>query len=199
MGKITDWIKLNWPKYKKYWWIPVIAIVLISGWCGAGKVDRIIKNSNKKIAKYDKQINTLIGENNTLNEQKKKILKEIEELKKNPPIKVVTIDKIKTIVVDKIEYVSKIEYEVLYRAFTLSEEFLKKYQKYVDLDKPIEKNMEKIIDDFEKEKKQLISDRDRLAKLAKRRFVIGIGGTALVDFRGDMHYGLGVFAGYRIK
>ncbi len=109
------------------------------------------------------------------------------------------VDKIKTITVEKIEYVPKTEYIKVVEAFTLSQAFVEKYQKYVNLDLPLEKNMEKIINDFEKEKKQLISDRDRLAKLAKRKFVIGVGVTGTIDFKGEFHYGIGVFAGYRIK
>ena len=190
-------------KYIKYWYVPfiIIGVFLLGRSCSKDNSQEI-KDLKKEIAHRSKiiegaenVIQTLKLDLRVVNAEKeqaqrgyKKLKAEFDNFKPK--------EKIKTITVEKIKYVEKIEYDKLY---DFSKEIKEKFSLYLKLDKDANWNVEKIITGFEniiKEKDGIINAQKRIISLKKvpRKWGLYFG----FGYTSSEHFAFNVSIGYRI-
>lgn len=175
----------------------ILAVVLIVAREEPGK---IMKESDMKLAKLEGQVGSLEAERKTFNEQKATLLAEIGRLKgelNSIPVPA-TAKLVQTITVGKTEYVPMDEYLDLFNAKTFSSDIVSKFERYVALDKHTEDNHEATVKALKAGIEELKKDRDRLYKIATRRWNISVGLTGGYGLSGPF-IGIGGMIGYRVK
>lgn len=197
--------------FKRYWWIPAGILLALSLWRAHDyQVDQIIEKSNALLMVSEQkrqlklqEIGRLRGVLEASQRDRELMRANILEMEKRlTEAKIQPPEMIKTVYVDRVEYVPKVEYQKVYD-FTLN--LRRMYSEYIRDDQTFEENVERIIGEYDALKiiydhdlRDLQRTRDRLARIARRRFSLVVGPAVTVGVNGDLRFGFSLCFGYRI-
>lgn len=174
------------------------------------RVDQILEQSNARLAESEKarqvklqEIGRIRGvleasqrERERMRENIRTLEQSLSEANIQPP------EKVKTIYVDRVEYVPKVEYKKVY-GFTLN--LRRMYSDYIKEDQTFEENVKRIIGEYDALKiiydhdlADLRNTRDKLARIARRRFSLVVGPSVTFGMDGKVRWGVGLTLGYRL-
>lgn len=197
----------NLKRILKYWYVPVLIILLsfvIRGCAEDGAnnakielLEQNIRHRNKlidggraEIKELELQLKRSVQREMKLRQDKHELDGKYRDLKKRK-------QKIKTVVINKTEYVPKEEYIILY---DFTKELKEKFSLYIEADKNSDWNIGRIITGFEnivEEQKKNISDQEEIiTRLKKKNRKWGLYAGFGITGNGDFELNLSI--GYRI-
>lgn len=159
--------------------------------------DAVIYQGKIKEAVYREKIAAVKEKAQEIQDEKDKLLSEIADLG-NQIIEAVEPAQVKTVIIEKVEYVPKTEYVKVYNNAIFSGEIIEKYARFVKRDKELQQVNLQAVEVYETHirDQQLIIE--KLSKISKRKWHISAGLVAGVGPRG-WFAGAGIGLMYTIR
>jgi len=191
---------------KKNWFylviIIIIALYIQERFNNAGRYNKKVKRIESEKAKIKEVLQVEIEEHNKLYQEKQQIVTRYNALKVSLKAKIKPLERVKTIYIDKVKYVTKLKYRQLWD-FSLN--IKTNFDKYIEKDKEDDLITSNIITNYknlnlknEQIQTEYLQDISKLRSKVRRRFNISVGAGIVTGLDGNLKLGFGLFLGYRI-